>query len=151
MKKTTLLILILLCTGFLFGQANDKYPVSFSHIGLSVKDVDSSADFYKRLFGLQEIVDTNRREGVIWLSLGEGKELHLQATGEENNTQYITTHFALAIIDFDSFLKQVNTMGIKLYSYPSGVEGKVIIRPGGIRKVYIKDLDENWIEVISSN
>ncbi len=151
MKRVTLLLLILLNADFLFGQENNEYSVSFSHIGLSVKDVDTSAKFYKRLFGLQEIIDSNRREGVIWLLLGEGKELHLQAIDGDNMAQYITTHFALTVNNFDSFLKQAYTMGVKLYSYPSGAEGKVISRPGGIRKAYIKDLDKNWIEVISLN
>ena len=150
MKKTILSLLILLCTNILYGQEYEEYPVSFGHIGLSVKDVDLSATFYKRLFGLQEIINSNRREGVIWFSLGDGKELHLQETDGENLIQYIMTHFALTVSDFDMFIKQIDSMGVKLYSYPSGEEGKVIIRPGGIRKVYIKDPDENWIEVISS-
>ncbi|MTI41974.1 VOC family protein [Fulvivirga lutimaris] len=150
MKKITLILVIVLWSCHLFGQEIEASGVTLGHIGLSVKDVNKASDFYEQLFGLERIPDANRREGVIWLSLSEGKELHLQTVDKENTLTHMATHFALFVPDFDSFLKNVDKLELKLYSYPSAQSGSVIVRPGGIRKVYIKDLDENWIEVISS-
>jgi hypothetical protein len=42
-----------------------------------VKVLDTSIGFYQGLFDLQEITNRTEVEGVRWLSLGEGKELHL--------------------------------------------------------------------------
>jgi catechol 2,3-dioxygenase-like lactoylglutathione lyase family enzyme len=151
MKRIILLLLLIHFSDISVGQEIDTYPVTFSHIALSVKDVNNSAKFYKDLFGLQEITDRNRMDGVIWLSLGGGNELHLITTQEFNNAPNINTHFALTVHDFDSFIKLLESREVKLFNYPSGEEGGVIIRPGGIRKVYIKDLDGNWVEVISDN
>ena len=86
-------------------------------------------------------------EGVIWLSLGGGKELHLQTIDGDNITQYITTHFALTVNDFDSFYKQLVSMEVKYFDY-FGTESKISVRPNGVKKTYVKDPDENWVEVI---
>ena len=61
MKRIILFLLILLSADVLFGQKNE-YPVSFDHIGLSVKDVNASAGFYKKLFGLREIINSGGKE-----------------------------------------------------------------------------------------
>jgi catechol 2,3-dioxygenase-like lactoylglutathione lyase family enzyme len=50
---------------------------SFNHLALAVKDVASSIAFYQAVFGLDEIENTASNSKTRWLSLGEGKELHL--------------------------------------------------------------------------
>jgi len=50
---------------------------TFNHIALSVKDVNQSIDFYKKVLELEEIKNTASHSKTRWLSLGEGKQLHL--------------------------------------------------------------------------
>jgi catechol 2,3-dioxygenase-like lactoylglutathione lyase family enzyme len=50
---------------------------SFNHIALSVKDVDTSIDFYQKVFYFKEIKNTASISKTRWLSIGEGKQLHL--------------------------------------------------------------------------
>ena len=51
--------------------------LTLNHLALSVKNLETSIEFYKELFSLQEITNRTKIEGVRWLFLGEGKELHL--------------------------------------------------------------------------
>ncbi len=51
---------------------------TLNHLALSVKDLNTSIGFYKELFDLQEITNRTEIEGIRWLSLGEGKELHFK-------------------------------------------------------------------------
>ncbi len=77
MKKISFLLLSFILSGFLQAQDAGTYNFTFNHIALSVKDVDRSADFYKKVLNLNEITNKTKIEGIRWLSLGEGKELHL--------------------------------------------------------------------------
>ena len=67
MKKTTLLLLAILCTTLV--QAQEKYSFTFNHIALSVKNLDKSAQFYATVMQLQEITNKTKIEGIRWISI----------------------------------------------------------------------------------
>ncbi|HAA22586.1 MAG TPA: hypothetical protein DCR93_31915 [Cytophagales bacterium] len=50
---------------------------TFNHLALFVKDVAESVNFYQRVFQLSEIPNSASTSNTCWLSLGEGKQLHL--------------------------------------------------------------------------
>ena len=148
MKKTSLLFLAFILSGFLQAQDAGTYNFTFNHIALSVKDVDRSADFYKKVLNLNEITNKTNVEGIRWLSLGEGKELHLISILKEDVTINKALHFALTTSDFDSFIKVLDEMKISYSDWP-GTPQRINMRADGIKQIFFQDPDGYWIEVNS--
>jgi len=148
MKKLSLIIITLMLTGFLRAQDESTFNFTFNHLALSVKDVDRSAEFYKKVLNLNEITNKTKIEGIRWLSLGEGKELHLISILKENVTINKALHFALTTSNFDTFIKTLDEMKISYSDWP-GTPQKINIRADGIKQIYFQDPDGNWIEVNS--
>ena len=148
MRKITLLVISIFFSVFLLAQDTTSFNFNFNHMALSVKDVDRSADFYKRVLKLQEITNRSKLEGVRWFSLGEGKELHLISIVKENVTINKAVHLALTTTNFDSFIKIIDSLNIS-YSDWGGTPHKINIRADGIKQVFFQDPDRYWIEVNS--
>lgn len=132
-------------------QAQDSNDLSYSfdHVALSVADVEASAHFYEKLFGLQRITDRTPMEGVRWLTMPGGGELHLLAivSGEVLTTQAV--HLAVRTADFDRLLAAITEMGVE-YTTWLGTGPGVTERDDGTRQIYVKDPDGYWVEVIGT-
>ena len=122
------------------------FTFSFNHIALSVKDVDESIAFYQSLMQLKEIKNTASDSKTRWLSLGEGKQLHLIPRPDSVIKINKAVHFALATSDIDSFIKRLEKFGID-YSDWIGTKNKDYIRKDGIKQVYFQDPNGYWIEI----
>ena len=122
--------------------------VTFNHVALSVTDPDRSVAFYSKVFGLKEIINRTEVEGIRWMSLGEGKELHLISVIKEPVTLNKAVHFALTTSDFDGFVAILEESGIPYGDWP-GNAGKITIRADNTRQIYVQDPDNYWIEVNS--
>lgn len=118
----------------------------FNHIALSVKDVDESIEFYQKIFQLEEIENTASNSKTRWLSLGEGKQLHLIPRPNAEIKINKAVHFALTTSDFNSFVIYLKELNIE-YSDWLGVSNKVYIRKDGIKQIYFQDPNGYWIEV----
>ncbi len=129
-------------------QETTSFNFTFNHLALSVKDVDRSADFYKKVLNLNEITNKTKIEGIRWLSLGEGKELHLISILKENVTINKALHFALTTSNFDDFIETLNDMNITYSDWP-GTPHKINMRADGIKQIYFQDPDGYWVEVNS--
>jgi catechol 2,3-dioxygenase-like lactoylglutathione lyase family enzyme len=150
MKKLTLLFLLLGFSEFIIAQENALFSVTFNHVALSVKDVNRSAEFYKKTLNFEEITNRSKKEGRRWLSLGEGKELHLIAATNLNErvVDNNKVHFALTALGFDYFIKKLESMNIKYFDW-QGIPNKIKIRADGVKQIYFQDPDGYWIEVNS--
>lgn len=146
MKKTKLLLIVLVISGFVRAQDNNSFSVTFNHVALSVKDVDRSAEFYKYTLNLQEITNRTKMDGIRWFSLGEGKELHLISILKEDVAINKAVHIALTTSDFNHFIKKLDSMNINYSDWP-GTPKKINIRADGIKQVFFQDPDGYWIEV----
>lgn len=146
MRKITLLIIALACTGFLWAQDTTTFNFNFNHLALSVKDVNRSAEFYKKVLQLQEITNRTKMEGIRWLSLGENKELHLISLVKENVAINKAVHLALTTQNFDAFIKQLEEMNIAYSDWP-GTPHTVNKRADGVKQIYFQDPDGYWIEI----
>lgn len=148
MKKINLLFICLILYVSLHAQDTSTFNFTFNHLALSVKDVDRSADFYKKVLNLNEITNKTKIEGIRWLSLGEGKELHLISILKEDVTINKALHLALTTSDFGSFIKVLDEMKISYSDWPGTIQ-KINIRADGIKQIYFQDPDGYWIEVNS--
>ena len=121
---------------------------TLNHLALSVKDLNTSIGFYKELFDLQEITNRTEIEGIRWLSLGEGKELHLISVVKDSISINKAVHFAFTNQDFDVFFTKLQNMKLDYSDWP-GNSGKINIRADGVKQIYFQDPDGYWLEVNS--
>jgi catechol 2,3-dioxygenase-like lactoylglutathione lyase family enzyme len=132
-----------------FAQQPSVATVSFDHVAISVENVDRSADFYRTVFGLQEITNRTKVEGIRWFSLGESKELHLVSVLKEPVTLNKAVHFALTTSDFDGLVENLRQANVKFSSW-AGEAQAITVRADGVRQIYLQDPDGFWIEVNST-
>jgi lactoylglutathione lyase len=149
MKRTAVLLILLFPCVDLPAQEPGDISYSFDHVALSVADVELSAQFYERLFGLERITDRRPMEGVRWLSMAGGGELHLLAIvpGEVRMNQAV--HLAVRTPDFDRLVAAIAAMGVE-YTTWLGTRPGVTERNDGTRQVYVKDPDGYWVEIIGT-
>ena len=84
--------------------------LSLNRLALAVKDVTVSVAFYQAVFGLREIENTASNSTTRWLSLGEGKELHLIPRPEAEIKTHKAIHFAMALDDLDRFILHLKSL-----------------------------------------
>jgi lactoylglutathione lyase len=148
MKKITFLIFTLLFSVIVLAQ-DTSFSVTFNHLAISVKDVDRSAEFYKKVLKLNEIENRAKLEGVRWFSTGDGKELHLISIVKEPVVLNKAIHIAFTTNNFDAVIKTLNDMKIIYSDWPGNLD-KINIRADGIKQIFFQDLDGYWIEVNSA-
>ena len=118
----------------------------FNHIALSVKDVATTIAFYQKVFQLKEIKNTASDSKTRWLTLNEGKQLHIIPRPNAIIKTNKAVHFALTTNDMDSFVDTLNNLNIE-YSDWKDTPNKGYVRKDGIKQVYFQDPNGYWIEV----
>lgn len=122
------------------------HAFSFNHIALSVKDVNESIEFYQKILQLEEIKNTASDSKTRWLSLSDGKQLHLIPRPNSEIKINKAVHFALATSDINSFVKYLEELKIE-YSDWRDTPNKDYIRKDGIKQIYFQDPNGYWIEI----
>lgn len=145
MKKTSIFLLVFIFTGTLYAQNTNSFALKLDHIALSVKDLDRSINFYTKVLKLSEITNLTRKEGIRWVSLGDGKELHLVSTIKEPVFINKAVHLAFKSANFDALVKELKTFNITYSDWPGAID-KITVRADGIKQIYIQDPDGYWIE-----
>jgi len=148
MKKVKILLFAFLFTGTIWAQDTNTFALNVDHFAFSVKDVNRSAEFYINVLKLQEVTNRTKKEGIRWISLGDGKELHLISTIKEEVTINKAVHIAFKSGNFDVFIQNLKSRNI-IYSDWAGTLNKISIRADGIKQIYFQDPDGYWIEVNS--
>lgn len=118
----------------------------FNHIALSVLDVNESIEFYQKVFQFKEIPNTASSSKTRWLSIGDGKQLHLIPRPNSEIKTNKAVHFALSTMDFNSFVSSLNDLKITYSDWPD-TPNKDYIRGDGIKQVYFQDPNGYWIEI----
>jgi lactoylglutathione lyase len=121
----------------------------FAYVGIRVKDLRRSIEFYTKLLGMRvtgrfriketkgEVVNLVSKDRRFTL------ELNQYAKNSPHNTRYVTgeglDHLAFGVRDLDKALEEARLAG-----YPTILE----VRTKKSRWAYIKDPDGIWIELL---
>jgi lactoylglutathione lyase len=149
MKKIAALLIVFVITGTLSAQNTNSYALKLDHMALSVKDLDRSVDFYTNVLKLSEITNLTRKEGIRWVSLGDGKELHLVSTIKGPVTINKAVHLAFKSANFDELILALKALKITYSDWPGKLD-TITVRADGIKQIYIQDPDGYWIEINSA-
>ena len=122
------------------------HTFSINHIALSVKDVNESIEFYKKVLLLTEIKNTASNSKTKWLSISEGKQLHLIPRPNAEIKTNKAVHFALATATLNTFIKHLDELNVE-YSDWLDTPNKDYIRKDGIVQIYFQDPNGYWIEI----
>jgi len=117
-----------------------------NHLAISVKNVNESIAFYQKVFRLKEIENTASNSQTRWLSLGEGKQLHIIPRPNLEVKTNKAVHFALSTSNLESFIQHLKELNIEYSDWKNTIT-KDYVRKDGIHQFYIQDPDGYWIEI----
>ena len=117
-----------------------------NHLAISVKNVNESIAFYQKVFRLKEIENTASNSQTRWLSLGEGKQLHIIPRPNLEVKTNKAVHFALSSSNLESFIQHLKELNIEYSDWKNTIT-KDYVRKDGIHQFYIQDPDGYWIEI----
>ncbi|GAB3779415.1 hypothetical protein GCM10028818_29910 [Spirosoma horti] len=142
MKKSVVFLLFnvsLLTCSLVSGQ--DKLGITrHNHISIHVKDVPTSATFYRDVLGLKPIpVPDNLKATRAWFDLGNGQQIHLL----DGRTEQIVhdrngSHYALFVEDINKSEQYLKSKNVPYHRQ---------VRFDGIVQVYFSDLDGYLFEL----
>jgi catechol 2,3-dioxygenase-like lactoylglutathione lyase family enzyme len=144
MRRTTLLLILIITAGFSYAQDFGK---TLNHVTVVVSDFNASKKFYTELLGLEQIDVPWLPDKQMFLALGEGLELHVgEVEGVEIKPNGFN-HFAIAVADFDEFLNYLRSEGVVYTSLGGGEDYFISTRPDNVRQTWVRDPDGYWIEI----
>lgn len=119
---------------------------SINHIALSVKNVDTSIEFYKSVFGLQEIENTASNYKTRWLTFNDDRQIHLIPRPKAEIKINKAVHFAFSTESVEEFVSHLNNLEINFTDWKDNPQ-TIFVRNDGIKQVYVQDPDGYWIKV----
>ncbi|NGY84003.1 VOC family protein [Bacillus megaterium] len=118
--------------------------LKFEHVGVQVKDIEESIEFYSQKVGLELIeklphtdpslkLDFLGLEGNVIVELIQGYNSSLPNEGKVH-------HFALAVDGIEEEFERLKSAGV------SFVEENIVTLPNGARYLFFYGPDKEWIE-----
>lgn len=144
MKRLLTWVIYLTVTNLAYSQT-PAFDFKFNHVALSVKNLNASVEFYKKVFQLSEITNRTANPNIRWISLNEGKELHLISSTESVMLNK-SVHLAFQTSNLEAFQKHLTELKIP-YGDWSGKTNAVTTRADGVKQIYLQDPDGYWIEI----
>jgi lactoylglutathione lyase len=119
--------------------------MTFDHIAIYVTDIDRSAAFYEEFLGLERIREPFHDGLHIWLSIGPATSLHIVGGATETTPHDISHHMAFRTSSLTEMLARLDSANVPYRNFKG--DGRINIRPDGIRQIYFQDPDRYWIEI----
>ena len=123
-----------------------KFDFTYDHYAFIVEDLKETGDFYGKVLGLEEIRHPSDTVNFRWFRVRGNTQVHLIRKDKVEKTESKSTHLCLSISDLDGFIAFLEKGGIPYWDWP-GNPYAVTDRADGVRQIYIKDPEDNWIEI----
>ena len=141
-----LLFIIALFLGS-FNSMAQSYNLEFDHTTILVKNIETSAEFYKNILQLKELeTPWGFIEWGRFFEIGNHQQIHIALVDNDEVKPNKWLHIAFAVNDFDGYLKYLDENNID-YGNFKGESKEFQIRPDSVRQIYFQDPDGYWIEV----
>ena len=127
-----------------FSQSKPVFKIN--HAAVFVTDLKRSGDFYTQILNLDTIPEPFHDNKHIWLSIGDGVQLHIIQGAKEPKEYFQNNHLCFSTTDVPAFSKKLDEQKIPWYS-ARGEAYKMTTRIDGAHQVFLKDPDGYWIEV----
>jgi lactoylglutathione lyase len=127
-------------------MAQTNKPVILNHVAVYIHDLKASTDFYKNIIGLTEIPEPFHDGKHTWFKIGEHSQLHLIEGAPSITTHDKDSHLCFSVGSIENFISILEKNKIS-YGNWAGENGKINLRPDGIKQIYFQDPDGYWIEI----
>ena len=142
MKKIVLL-LIFISGSFASAQSFD---FQYDHYSFIVKDLDKVGAFYKNVLNLKEIPHPSDTTNFKWFIVNGNSQLHLIRKDSVAMEHSKSVHLCLATQKLDELITYLEENNVTYWDWP-GKENAVTLRADGVRQIYLKDPENNWVEI----
>ncbi|MDO6473653.1 VOC family protein [Maribacter sp. 1_MG-2023] len=142
MKK--IIALFILITGT-FASAQ-SFDFQYDHYSVIVKDLDKVGAFYKDVLNLKEIPHPSAPSGFKWFAIQGNSQLHLIGKDSVAMKHSKSVHLCLATQKLDELIASLEEKNVPYWDWP-GKENTVTLRADGVRQIYLKDPENNWVEI----
>lgn len=141
--KKFIVLLLLISGSFTSAQSFD---FQYDHYSFIVKDLEKVGAFYKDVLNLEEIPHPSATSGFRWFRIQGNSQLHLIGKDSVAKEHSKSVHLCLATQKLDELIAYLEEKGITYWDWP-GKENAVTLRADGVRQIYVKDPENNWVEI----
>lgn len=142
MKRTLFTLFICSC---LWVQGQD-FDFHYDHYSFVVEDLEKTGDFYASVLGLEEIPHPSASEGFRWFRIHGNSQLHLIGKDSVHKTENKSVHLCLATQKLDELIAHLQKNNVPFWDWP-GKENAITNRADGVKQIYVKDPENNWVEI----
>lgn len=142
MKK--IIVLLFLMHGYFVSA--QSYDFTYDHYSLIVKDLEKVGAFYEKVLNLEEIPHPSAPTGFKWFRIQGNSQLHLIGKDSVALKHSKSVHLCLSTQKLDELIASLKQQKITFWDWP-GKENAITLRADGVRQIYLKDPENNWVEI----
>jgi glyoxylase I family protein len=113
---------------------------SFSHVAVSVSDVERAKRFYGEVLGLKQLPRPSFPFAGAWYALGDNQIHLISSEKRREGIDPIGPHLAIEVEDFDAAKATLKTLGIEFFEAKGMLAG---------HQLWVLDPDGNTVELRS--
>ena len=139
---------LLICVGLMCSQVivAQSFDFTYDHYSFVVEDLKTTGDYYAEVLGLEEIPHPSDTVNFRWFRIQGNTQVHLIRKDVVQKTENKSVHLCLSTQDLDRFIASLEEKDTPYWDWP-GKPRAVTTRADGVRQIYLKDPEDNWIEI----